>query len=297
MRQDQTQPQEHQRVPDEVGGWRGRGLNMREKISRLGRALKVFHPDRAYAVCSYHLAVDFGQSQDYSAACLLREEWATKTAHSIEGGAWREVSYGVDDRKLEVVHLQRLDLHMSYPDQVDQIIHLAHRTQEATSNEGSINEPIPHVPALYITGDATGVGRGPIDLIRKAGLRCRAVTITAGGGPPRYHEADGDWHCAKRDLVVACQIAMQRGALKIAKGIPDAEVLKRELSAFKYRISPAAHDTYSVDWREGGQHDDLVLALCLAVFSANLAAGWRESERASRAFIEEINQYQLELGG
>jgi hypothetical protein len=284
---------DHNKVPD-LNRWELVNMRMKEAIAPLGRALRVFRADKVYGVSSYHVGIDFGQSQDFTALCVLREEWATKSANSVDGGVWREVEYALDDRRLEVVHLARLPLGTSYVDQAAEIINLAKRTGEATRGEGSVHED--HIPALYLVADASGVGRGPIDLIRKVGWKVRAVTITAGG-QTTYHTEDNDWHVPKRDLVVATQIAMQAGRLKIAKGIPDSEALKRELLAFKYRLTSAAHDVYGVDWREGGEHDDLVLALCVSVFSTNLAAGWRQAERDRLELRRVMDTYQYELGG
>ena len=71
----------------------------------------------------------------------------------------------------------------------------------------------------------------------------------------------------KRDLVSVAQVAFQTERLKIAATLPDAPVLTRELQNFQVKISlDTAHDTYGA-WREGA-HDDLVLAVCLALWIA-----------------------------
>jgi hypothetical protein len=62
--------------------------------------------------------------------------------------------------------------------------------------------------------------------------------------------------------VSAVQVLLQSGRLKIAKELPDAEVLVTELLNFQVRITNSANDIYGA-WREG-THDDLVLAVALA---------------------------------
>ena len=70
----------------------------------------------------------------------------------------------------------------------------------------------------------------------------------------------------KRDLVSAARVAFQAGRLKIAATLPHAETLTRELQTYQVKISlDTAHDSYGA-WREGA-HDDLVLALCLALWT------------------------------
>ena len=60
------------------------------------------------------------------------------------------------------------------------------------------------------------------------------------------------------------QAALHSGDLKIAKGIADAPVLLRELQDFRLRYTDAANATFNA--REGA-HDDLVLALAMALFT------------------------------
>jgi hypothetical protein len=90
-----------------------------------------------------------------------------------------------------------------------------------------------------------------------------AIQITGGDSVTR----DGDvTRVPKRDLVSAAQVALQSERLKIAAELPEAETLTRELQSFQVKISlDTAHDSYGA-WREGA-HDDLVLALCLALWA------------------------------
>lgn len=98
-----------------------------------------------------------------------------------------------------------------------------------------------------------------------AGLTFDAVTIT--GGDTQSRAGYGSYRVPKRDLVGGLQVLLQSGRLKIASSLEHAEVLRGELLNFRIKIDPkTAHDSYS-HWREG-DHDDLVLAAALAVWSA-----------------------------
>ncbi len=154
---------------------------------------------------------------------------------------------------LKVRHLQRFSLGTVYPEIVGAV-------------EGLMSR-LPEYPELAV--DATGVGRPVVDLLRARGLRFDAVTIT--GGDTATHDGR-DWRVPKRDLVGAVAVPLQTGRLKIARGLPDAATLTRELLNFKVTIDPkTAHDSYA-SWRES-DHDDLVLAVALAVWSAERLGG------------------------
>jgi hypothetical protein len=62
-------------------------------------------------------------------------------------------------------------------------------------------------------------------------------------------------------------VLLQAGRLKVARELALVDVLVKELLTFRVRITLSANETYAGDWREG-QHDDLVLALCLACWMA-----------------------------
>ncbi len=74
----------------------------------------------------------------------------------------------------------------------------------------------------------------------------------------------------KRILVANTAIALQSGKLKISKKLALSGTLIEELGNFKAKISNSGHDSYGAgaDWRENS-HDDLVLALALALWTAN----------------------------
>lgn len=60
-------------------------------------------------------------------------------------------------------------------------------------------------------------------------------------------------------------MALGHERLKIAK-LPLAATLKAELKNFKRKYTPAGHEQYEA-WRSG-DHDDLVLALAIALWTA-----------------------------
>ena len=114
-------------------------------------------------------------------------------------------------------------------------------------------------PELIV--DNTGVGLAVTDLLKKKGLRFKAITIT--GGDKTHGVVGGKYRVPKRDLVSALEVPFHTGRLKIAEGLELWPALKEELLNFRRKIDlRTAHDSYE-HWRET-DHDDLVLATALA---------------------------------
>jgi hypothetical protein len=185
----------------------------------------------------YTVGLDLGQSQDPTALAAL------ESRHEPAG--WRHA----------VRHLERYPLGTPYvgtpgvPGVVDLVRSLLLR---------------PPLPGCTLAVDRTGVGRGVVDAFRAARLPCRllAITITAGGTVRR--EGWEVW-VPKADLVAVVQVGLQSGRLTIAPRLPLAEVLARELKAFRVKLTAAGNETFSARERE---HDDVVLALAVGLWAA-----------------------------
>jgi hypothetical protein len=109
--------------------------------------------------------------------------------------------------------------------------------------------------------DQTGVGAAVVDMLKNAHPPAILQPILITGGHKATWEA-GVRHVPKKELASVLQVLLQSGRLKIAKELPEAQALVRELENFKVKITLAANETYGA-WREG-DHDDLVLAVALA---------------------------------
>ena len=224
----------------------------------------------------YYVGLDLGQSQDYTALCVLEEPvWIGPEAswddfgvflpEDVEEGwvsparlgpRYARQALAVNHKygrpahpPLHVRHLERYDLGTKYTAIIENVKRLLSR------------EPIGRrLERTRLLVDKTGVGAAVVDSFHAAGVRPIAVTIH--GGSNVAPEPDG-YRVPKRDLVAAVQTLLQNGRLKIAEGLELAPVLKRELLGFRVKVDPkTAHDSYE-HWREG-DHDDLVLATALA---------------------------------
>ncbi len=218
-------------------------------------------PSREFAnPKTYLLGVDLGQSNDFTALCVLEREQRNTGKRvadviaqinaSAPGGDYTKPVY---ENHYLAGHLERLPLGTSYPAQVGRVKVLHDRLKAETGT------------APLLVADATGVGAPVIDMLRAAELEPIAVTITGGDAVSR----DGwNYRVPKRDLVSETQILLQAKRLKIVPTLKEAQTLTSELLAFKVSISLKGHDSYGNDvgpWREN-PHDDLVLAVALAAW-------------------------------
>jgi hypothetical protein len=178
----------------------------------------------------FHVSLDLGQANDYTAIAVV------------------EAASGAEEA-LHVRHLERFR-NTLYPDVADRV-------------EALMDSPQLKGKASLVI-DATGVGPAVTDIFTKRGRTFKAVKIHGGDSESREGSI---YRVPKRNLVSALQAALQTGTLKIASSLELAEVLRQELLNFRIKINIATgHDSYE-HWREG-DHDDLVLAAAMAVWSA-----------------------------
>lgn len=110
--------------------------------------------------------------------------------------------------------------------------------------------------------DYTGVGRPVFDMfLEPPALRfAQGIAIISEG---EVIPNSAGWSVPKVELVSKLQALLHSGNLKIHMGLSDAPVLVRELNDFRVKYSDAGSATFNAG---EGAHDDLALALALAVF-------------------------------
>jgi hypothetical protein len=208
---------------------------------------------------SLFIGLDLGQAKDFTALGIIE---CIRTV--TNGGEKNEIT------ALNCIHLQRWQLRTSYPSIVADVVKMINGLDPALSQGGK--------PVLAI--DATGVGAPVVDLFKREKINAELRPIQIVGGANVSSEF-GITRVPKRDLVSVVQVGLQNRTLKIAAQLELSEVLSRELQNFTVKITDSANDVYGA-WREG-THDDLVLAVALALWSANKPP-FRFSERAKQVF-------------
>jgi len=180
-------------------------------------------------------------------AKLVAQDWFRNIRDWFRKNPDGDVIYPQAAVRVDVRHLERLPLRMSYPDQVAHI--------------GALLRRPPLGLGTSVVFDMTGVGRPVVDIARRAGLRPIGVTITAGDKETReYVSGYEEWRVAKLLLVSHLQACLNEGTLRIAKGLAEARALVEELGDFRANISESGYTKFGA--REGA-HDDLVLAVAI----------------------------------
>ncbi len=199
----------------------------------------------ARAVDRWYVGWDIGQAVDPSAIAALHhrvvpiEKWVPN--HETRTSRQERTEH------FDVLYLQRLPLGQSYPEQIQQVANLMCR------------EPL--VGARLVV-DFTGVGRPVFDMCQRAGLRPHGVLITAGSETTHNGTI---FHVPKQTLVSQLEARLHSGELKIAADLSDAPALADELKDFARKVSESGRVTFNA---RSGSHDDLVLAVAIALFSA-----------------------------
>lgn len=182
--------------------------------------------------------LDLGKKHDYAAlACLddLRADLPTPTA------PWDDM------RRCTCVATKRWPLDTSYMTIIEDVKGIVARD--------GWRDPV-------LVTDASGVGQPVIDAMRKERLACRVVPVTIVGGNSQRVDAEGYWWVAKSILVSGAKVALQRGELRVAA---KEKALLEELSNYTVKVTGGGNEVYNAP---EGEHDDLVMALCLAIWYA-----------------------------
>lgn len=184
---------------------------------------------------SYTVGVDLGQTHDPTAIAIVQHK------------EWLDHETGEKQNRLTVPHLERLPLGTTYPAQVAYVGELLRR------------EPLASAPTTLVI-DHTGVGRPVFDLFTSAGLRPRGLIITGGDKAKRTGTG---YTVAKLQLISRLQAHLHQEKLRISTKLKDADALAKELQDFRVNVTSAGNAVFAA---RIGAHDDLVLALAIAVW-------------------------------
>lgn len=210
---------------------------------------------------SFHSGLDLGENNDYTALAVIQ----------ITG-------YDEDGQPLLMVrHLERVK-DMLYPAVVMMV------------KNRLIRPPIWLRTELVV--DATGPGRGPADMFQVIGLNFKGMIIHGGEKESEEQTKAGAmyYNVPKKTLVASALIPFQQGRLKITPRLPLAETIKNELRGFRLKQNTkTGHESFS---HREGEHDDLVLAVAMASWSAHRFGSAVVDETLS----ETITPYKDDVG-
>ena len=187
--------------------------------------------------------VDLGRQRDYSAIVV---------DHRGDG----------DTHRLR--HIERLRLGTSYPRVIKRVTQIRDRIKKLTD----------YTPEILV--DATGVGRPVVDEFRSKGIEVRPVTITAGESvSEEYVDGFHEIHVGKLALISRLDVLLSDGRIEWDGKTKGGKLLTSELRKFQIKVSQSGALQLEA---EKSFHDDLVIALALAVFAQPSANGFEAIE-------------------
>ncbi len=246
----------------------------------------------------FYVGLDLGKTRDYTAmAVLVSTMQPTGRVTRIPAGFSMAEGQVYDtvpqlEQHFEVLHLDRWRGKL-YRDAVPKLERvLAGITARNHAMNQAMNNGRATHPDVTVLVDQTGVGVAVVDdVLRAAGLQVTGITITGGQTPNQ----DGhDWRVPKADLVGRLEVAFENRRLALPgpdDGVPLVDALVGELGTFRAKKKLATgHETFE-HWRET-DHDDLVLALAMAVWYAEHRHQVNQGIMETAAVLGEMMEYQ-----
>ena len=212
---------------------------------------------------SFVIGVELGQVSDVTAIAVVDSQTLPfLRSEEIHSRGWVSVQPvyqapdGSETREHPPVnfalrHLERIPAGVSYPEIVSRV----------ESLHGQLR-----TPAVIL--DGTGVGKAAVELFRRSNFNLSVFTLMAGD---QMVQDGSSYRIPKRDVISTTQVLLQTGRLKIARSLPHAALLARELFNFRFKVTSKGPED-ALDWREGPD-DDLVLALAIAAWEAEQRPG------------------------
>ena len=202
------------------------------------------------------VGLDLGQSIDPTAIAVLEKKTGV-----IDSGSDYDRHCGLTSHlqkpatRIEVRHLERLPLGLSYPTIIEQVIKLMGRAPLC----GDENQR----PAELVM-DETGPGKPVGDVFVKSGLKPIRVNIVPGNEVTP--QGNNRWHVAKSILISNLDAMLNTGELIFAAELALADAMKAEFQDFQRKLSETGKPTYGAI---AGKHDDLVVAVAIAAWWAS----------------------------
>ena len=207
----------------------------------------------------FFVGVDLGQRRDHTAVAVV--ERVPREARAFDPVAWRTNVEALPDEWV-VRHLERMPLGTPYTEVTARIVRLARH--ERLRGE------------CRLVVDATGVGTPVVDMLRAARPGCAIAPVWITGG--QKERFDGAvWHVPKLDLLARLQALLETKRLRVARSLREAGTLVRELVSM--RCERRASGYLKVGAEGAGEHDDLALAVALAVWPGRKARAGEQGAR------------------
>lgn len=194
---------------------------------------------------NFHVGVDLGKHQDHTAIIVLEDALlalGTRDPVTFERQVRRERCV----RKVEQLPLKT---------EFDKVIERVGQVLDAKEMRGQ---------QIYLSVDGTSVGEHVVSCMRKE-YRAKRVGIAEvlfTGGMTQHWEGQR-FHSSKNALMDRLSLTIERGELILPKGLRGMDLLLEELRGMRrthgWKLMPR--------WESLAKHDDLVMALAMALWS------------------------------
>lgn len=202
--------------------------------------------DDRSTLTTFHIGADLGRQHDFTCWCLLQKVVPLD----------RRNRFLTDETKYQLVGMERFPLKTSYLKIIESIV------------ERLKYDPFDDGTQTNLAFDKGGVGVAVSDLIKADEFLDRRLNkllpINITAGRVVAENADGI-NVPKFDLIMAVVLAFQRERLEFAGDLEELGALLDELQNFEMKNTAHGNQTFNA---KSGAHDDMVLALALAVWSA-----------------------------
>src|SRR6266700_4531863 len=186
-----------------------------------------------------YLGLDIGQVRDPTAIAIVEKNdpphWVPR----------------VEDPLYQVRYLERVPLGTPYPRVVERVRGIVAHPEMAGQ--------------CRMAADATGVGAPVVEMLRAARLACHLSPVTITNGE-RAHQTGAMWHVPKKDLMSGVLVLLEQGRLRVPRELAETGALVKEL--MDVRMKQRGRGEFRIGADGAGQHDDLVIALALAIWLA-----------------------------
>lgn len=218
---------------------------------------------------------DIGKLSDPTALCVAEEEKRADGVHFL------------------IRHLERLPLGTSYPKVCDRIIEIQNGLEARSQRHAVLDDENGQGFRLELYIDATGIGLAISDELRHRGLRPTSCFFVSGD---KRSERTGDTiSIGKAWMVGRLQVLLQSGRVHLPDSA-EADALTRELQDYEISVSDSGHASFNA---RSGKHDDLVIALGLAVGADTPPSTFTVTKvvGVARKGVEERRQRDLRRAG
>jgi hypothetical protein len=213
---------------------------------------------------SFHLGLDLGQKHDHSALVAVEQ--------SIEfAGEKDRITYEpVCRRRLTVRLAHRIALQTGYNYVVEGVRELMASPELARSN------------GVTLSYDATGVGAMAADWLRTLKMPGRLFPVVFTSGEFARHE-NGHYQVPKNLLMVGMMRAFEVDGLRVAPGLDEWASVEEELTGIRRLPGRRFGGEHGARWVSEGEHDDMAMALSLALHGAREMVLPERGDRVRRA--------------